>query len=241
MKNQTEHIQGIIFDFGGTLDTHGVHWSEQFWDAWQTAAIPVSKPDYERAYVAAGESLLEGKIKPTDTFSQTIGMQIRLQMNYLIDQGKITREKAETWSEAVREACYTDVLRKMEITREILKYLATKFPLALVSNYYGNMETVLQEMGIRSYFKTVVDSALVGLRKPDPAIFTLGVKQLNLNPAEVAVVGDSFERDIVPAKNLGCTTFWIKGRSWREEPGGPEADFILENLISLKKYFDNSY
>lgn len=237
MKNQTDHIRGIIFDFGGTLDTHGVHWSEQFWDAYKAAGIPVSKPEYERAYVAAGESLLEGKIKPTDTFRHTIGMQIRLQMDYLKGQGKIAPEKLETWSEAVLEACYADVMRKMEISREVLKHLAAKFPLALVSNYYGNMETVLHEFGIRSYFKAVVDSAVVGIRKPDPAIFALGIKQLGLHAEEVGVVGDSFERDIVPAKKNGCTTFWIKGRSWREEPGGPEADFTLGDLISLQKIF----
>ena len=32
-------VKGIIFDYGGTLDTGGDHWSEVIWDAWQKAGI----------------------------------------------------------------------------------------------------------------------------------------------------------------------------------------------------------
>lgn len=237
MPNNLNHIKGILFDFGGTLDTHGVHWSEQYWDAWQAAGIPVLKPEYEKAYVAAGDNMLEGKIKPTDTFKDTIGMQIRLQIDYLISKGQIRPDVAESWAADILEACYNDVLAKMQLTAEILKKLSVNYPLVLVSNFYGNMETVLREFGIRDYFKDVVDSAVVGVRKPDPYIFTIGVERLGLKASQVAVVGDSFERDIVPAKKIGCTTLWLKGRSWREEPGGPEADHIITNLTILKEIF----
>lgn len=231
------HIKGILFDFGGTLDTHGVHWSEQFWDAWQAAGIPVTKPEYEKAYVAAGDNMLDGKIKPTDTFKDTIGMQIRLQIEFLLSLGRIQPDVVDSWTTAILQACYNEVLTKMQLTAEILKKLSVNYPLVLVSNYYGNMETVLREFGIRDYFKDVVDSAVVGVRKPDPFIFTIGVERLGLKASQVAVVGDSFERDIVPAKKIGCTTIWLKGRSWREEYGGPEADLIIKNLDTLKEIF----
>lgn len=235
MHKDLSHIKGIIFDFGGTLDTHGVHWSEQFWDAWQAAGATISKPIYEKAYVAAGDSMLEGKITPTHTFRETIGMQISLQLEYLVSSGHIDPVEKENLTLAILDACYADVKAKMKITADVLRTLAKTYPLVLVSNYYGNMETVLREFEIREYFRSVVDSALVGIRKPDPAIFALGVERLGLQAAEVAVVGDSFERDIVPGKKNGCTTIWLKGRSWREEPGGPEADIIIPDLATLKK------
>jgi FMN phosphatase YigB (HAD superfamily) len=95
------------------------------------------------------------------------------------------------------------------------------------------METVLREFGIREYFRSIVDSALVGIRKPDPAIFALGVKRLGLQALQVAVEAIHSKETIVPGKKIGCSTIWLKGRSWREEPGGPEADFIILDLITL--------
>ncbi len=237
IHKKLNQIKGIIFDFGGTLDTHGVHWSEQYWDAWLAAGTKVSKPEYEKAYVAAGDGMLEGKIKPNHTFKDTIGMQIRLQIVYLVSTGAIEPAETEKLAALLPDLCYAEIQAKMKITADILKTLVQSYPMVLVSNFYGNMETVLKEFGIREYFTSVVDSALVGIRKPDPAIFALGVERLGLQASQVAVVGDSFERDIVPGKKIGCATIWLKGRSWREEPGGPEADIIIPDLITLKKLF----
>ncbi len=237
MKKATSYIKGILFDFGGTLDTHGVHWSEQYWDAYVNACVPVSKPQYEKAYVSAGDGMLEGKIKPTDSLKTTLGIQIRLQLEHLAAAGYIDKDSITYWAPKILEACYKDVKVKMSYTTQILQYLVNKYSLVLVSNFYGNMETVLQEFGIRPFFKDVIDSAVVGIRKPDPSIFSIGVNRLGEDVSQVAVVGDSFERDIVPAKKIGCTTIWVKGRSWRNEPGGPEADIVISDLYSLKEIF----
>jgi len=51
----------------------------------------------------------------------------------------------------------------------------------------------------------------VGLKKPDPKLFGLALERLKLPAESVAFVGDSFERDILPAKALGMQTFWLIG------------------------------
>ena len=38
-----ESIKGIIFDYGGTLDTNSVHWSEVLWERYQKEQIAVTK------------------------------------------------------------------------------------------------------------------------------------------------------------------------------------------------------
>ena len=86
--------------------------------------------------------------------------------------------------------------------------------MVLVSNFYGNIGAVLREYGINSYFRDVIESAVVGVRKPDPAIFRLGTDALGLPPDEVLVVGDSIGKDIVPARSIGCETAWIEGKPW---------------------------
>lgn len=53
---------------------------------------------------------------------------------------------------------------------------------------------MLKDFGLRHYFREIVESAVVGVRKPDPRIFELGCEALGLPPAEVLVVGDSLKK-----------------------------------------------
>lgn len=103
-----------------------------------------------------------------------------------------------------------------------------------MSNFYGNLQTVLHEFRLDGLFLDVIESAVVGLRKPDPQIFSLGVKVLGLLPREVAVVGDSISKDILPARQAGCQTIWYRGEQWTEEeiPDGI-ADRAIKDLNDL--------
>ena len=76
------------------------------------------------------------------------------------------------------------------------------------------MHTVLDEFGLSDLFKDVVESSAVGVRKPDPAIFKLGVAALGFDPAETVMIGDSPDKDIIPAASIGCLTIWLRNKSW---------------------------
>ena len=96
------------------------------------------------------------------------------------------------------------------------------------------MHHVLREFGFDGLFREVVESAVVGVRKPDPRIFTLGVEALGMEAAEVTVVGDSYDKDIVPAHSIGCQTVWFKGPGWTdEEPDGKAATRIIYGIEEL--------
>ena len=90
--------------------------------------------------------------------------------------------------------------------------------MVLVTNFYGNMPVVLKEFGLDTCFKTIIESSVVGIRKPDPALFALGVEALQLPAEEVVVIGDSYRKDIHPSSTLGCRTVWLKNICWEEEP-----------------------
>ena len=96
----------------------------------------------------------------------------------------------------------------------LLSELKKQYKLALVSNFYGNIRTVLEDASLLPLFEQIIESAVVGVRKPNPAIFALGVCALDLPASEVLVVGDSFPKDIEPARSLGCHAIWLKGRQW---------------------------
>ena len=116
-------------------------------------------------------------------------------------------------------------------SREVLLRLKARYPMVLVSNFYGNVGVVLREFGLDGIFQSIVESAVVGVRKPDPRIFTLGVEALGLKPEEVTVVGDSMDKDIIPAKKAGCQTVWFKGEGWTDEPvDESQADKVITRL-----------
>ncbi|MBN2659846.1 MAG: HAD family hydrolase, partial [Tannerellaceae bacterium] len=98
---------------------------------------------------------------------------------------------------------------------------------------YGNIQAVLADFGVDSFFPSIIESAIVGVRKPDPAIFMLGVEALNLKPSEVTVIGDSYRKDIQPAQSLGCETIWIKGIGWDESEDKIDHPAIITDFSEL--------
>jgi HAD superfamily hydrolase (TIGR01509 family) len=77
------------------------------------------------------------------------------------------------------------------------------FRLAVVSNSEGTVEAMLEEVGLRPFFETVVDSAVVGSVKPDARIFQIALARLGLQPADALMVGDSPTADVHGAHALG--------------------------------------
>src|SRR5882672_4242011 len=75
--------------------------------------------------------------------------------------------------------------------------------LAVVSNSEGTIDAMLTEVGLRPYFETVVDSAIVGSVKPDARIFQIALERLSLGPADVMMVGDLPTADVFGPRALG--------------------------------------
>ncbi len=234
-------ITTILFDFGGTLDTNGVHWSEAYWDGYLSAKVDIPKTQYEKAFVKAGEELLENLINAENTFYDTISLQIQQQLSILNQEKLISIEDIEIFHKLILDSCYKTVLFNIDNARSILQLLNKHYKLGIVSNFYGNMQTVLKEFKIDEFFSVVIDSAVLGIRKPDPEIFLAATRSLQCDPKKTVVIGDSYDRDIMPAKSVGFKTIWLKSRSWKEETRSKDADLIIDNLENLKPIFLKYY
>lgn len=234
-------IKAIIFDYGGTLDSRGDHWSEVIWRAYRHAGAPVIRERFRKAYVHA-ERALDGSgiILPADNFLAVMRKKTALQLEWLgIDDTKLC--------ENIALKCYLDARECVEESAITLRCLATRYPLAIVSNFYGNIRSVLQDFGLIPYISAVIDSTEAGIRKPDPAIFRLGIDALaatlqsscgasTLTPDEVLVVGDSLGKDILPARSLGCRTALLPGIPWdttSPTPPPPSDTLILTTIADL--------
>lgn len=206
-------IRGIIFDYGGTLDSHGDHWSHIILDAYRREGLTdISTEDFKRIYIYGERKLARpDAVSPSDTFLDIMRKKIAAEAS------QFTPRPDRQTCEAIALRCYGQARDCTAEARIMLDLLAESYPLAVVSNFYGNLDTVLHDFGLRDCFKAVIESAQVGVRKPDPAIFRLGVEALGLTPPEVLVIGDSRDKDIVPATTIGCQTLMIEGRQWPPE------------------------
>ena len=206
-------IKGIIFDYGGTLDSRGVHWSEVLWQGYQLAGVPIDKETFRTAYVEGERALARERIiLPQDNFHTLLLKKVALEISYLPEQpDAVTRDK---WINEIAAHCDKAARSCIDEARPMLEGLHEHYPMMLVSNFYGNIDEVLRDYGIRHLFKGIIESAVVGVRKPNPTLFRLGVDALELEPHEVLVVGDSLRKDIEPAEKLGCHVLWLKGKGW---------------------------
>lgn len=235
-----ENIKGIIFDYGGTIDNCGDHWAVVIREAYATlpeAELPLDM--FCQAYIFAERELAKVRhILPHHTFRDMMLIKARLELEELVRLGApYPAEKIEEYAAAIAD--YTDAHARacIEAARPTLDYLAGRYPMALVSNFYGNIEAVLDAYDLRRYFPIIVESAVVGVRKPDPAIFRLGVEALGLQPEQVLVVGDSVSKDIVPARSLGCPTAWIEGRPWFYEKAVEAPGLKIRTLEDLRELY----
>jgi putative hydrolase of the HAD superfamily len=75
---------------------------------------------------------------------------------------------------------------------------------AVISNTEdGRVREALAAAGLAERFDVVVDSHLVGVSKPDPAIFRHALGLLGVEPHEAVFVGDSYAHDALAARAAG--------------------------------------
>ena len=211
-------IKGIIFDYGGTIDTNGIHWGEVIAEQYKVAGIDIERELYRKAYVHGERTLAKAPIiTPEDTFHTLLTKKIAIQFEYLKEETHNQQFTAET-ADKIADGCYNKVRETLATSRSIIESLSKKFPMVLVTNFYGNMPVVLKEFRLNNYFNSIIESSVVGIRKPDPELFAMGVRALQLPAKEVIVIGDSYRKDIYPSTTLGCKTIWLKNLCWEEEP-----------------------
>lgn len=232
-------IKGIIFDYGGTIDCCGDHWAVILRQAYDTLPVPqISLEDFIEAYVFAEREMARTlHVLPQHDFLDMLRIKARLELSVLVDKGIVDAGNVDSYGESVAQYCYRHARACIDKARPALDYLYSRYPMVLVSNFYGNVETVLRDFGLDHYFKTIVESAVVGVRKPDPRIFELGVEALGLKADQVLVVGDSLTKDILPAESIGCRTAWIKGRPWFRDKDDVQRGDIISTLDELTKLY----
>ncbi len=231
----TEKVKALAFDFGGTLDSPFMHWMKIYLKLYnEDLHLPLTGENFRDSYVYA-EQMMERLqlVKPSHSLLETQSFKTRLQFEDLIRRGILpdTQENREVLPEHAARLVTDFSSRYVALSKEVLEPLSKRYTLLLVSNYYGNLKKIVTDLGIVSYFFSITDSTLEGIRKPDAALWKLAIDRAGFTPDEVVVIGDSTKNDILPALSLGCQV--VKGC--------PSMDDITEEvpcITSLKELLD---
>jgi len=223
-------IRAILFDMGGTLDGDGLHWQDRFTALYREFGVGVSRETFDAAEARANQ---DRDIASSD-FRQMIGSYVKWQLAHLgLTNAELEEHLVTGFIAPARTAAAANV--------KLLAELAERgFTLGVVSNGCGNVDKLCDDFGYTPFLSLIVDSRRVGLFKPDPAIFAYAAEKLGRDSGEIMMVGDSFDRDIRPAKKIGMKTAWLEGIEPRDCPDPSLVDLRLRALADLREALVNS-
>lgn len=195
-------IRACLFDFGGTLDADGITWQDRFYPLYLRYGVQVDRDTFREAFFYADDTLIAQRALLGADLYETLDTQVALVLKYLGKDGTETRA-------AIVRSFLEGMAATIERNRALLRRLARHYLLGIVSNFYGNLVKVCEDLALSAFFHVIVDSTLVGALKPDPKIFRTALDSLSVSPHECVFVGDNKARDMAGAKAIGMPHVWL--------------------------------
>jgi putative hydrolase of the HAD superfamily len=223
----TENLRACLFDFGGTLDADGVTWQDRFYALYEKHGLQVDREVFRQAFYAADDSLTETQAIAGAGLKETLeaqGERLWKALGLKADKDR-TRAIAADFLDGMKWY--------IERNRQLLVSLKGRYDLGIVSNFYGNLDRVFEDLGIRALFPCIIDSSCEGVLKPDPRIFQAALDRMGIRPDEAVFVGDNPGRDMEGAKGVGMPHIWLAGKDpERAKPCCP-GDLVIESLDAI--------
>jgi FMN hydrolase / 5-amino-6-(5-phospho-D-ribitylamino)uracil phosphatase len=224
MSRRTPEV--VLFDFGGTLDSDGIPWKQRFYPIYQAEGIEWDFATFEVFFQAADDSLTE----------QTLG-DVGYRVTLLEQVARVLRagdRSDDVLAHRIAERFHQESLSCLARNKGMLQELSKRYRLGIVSNFYGNLEFLCREIGYAELFDTVIDSARIGIAKPNAAIFEAALQRLVCSPTQAVFIGDNPLRDMAPAKALRMPHIWLNTLH-TERPACCEDDVTIKSITELRR------
>ncbi len=205
-------MKACIFDLDGVLvDTAKYHFI-----AWQRLA-----------------SNLHVEFTEQDN-EQLKGLSRDASLDYILKKGKISASSSEkeVWKEQ-KNNWYLELVNTMQENevlpncKELLSDLKSNGIKIGLGSASKNAALILTRVNIKQYFDVIIDGTVTSISKPNPEVFLLGAKVLDLQPNECIVFEDAIN-GVIAAKAGGFKTIGIG-----EKEVLTEADLVFPDLSSL--------
>jgi putative hydrolase of the HAD superfamily len=193
-----KHVRAVLFDAGGTL----IHVDGE--RICRAAGLSFDNDGFRRAESAAVSAVRAFVLeKPDSRDSERIPLYFDTLLSGLgvADAARRRHGAGAVFAEHQRQNLWS---RRADRALETLEALRGRgYRMAVISNADGRVRRLLEEAGLTGHLEFVIDSAEVGIEKPDPRIFRTAADRLDLPPSVCAYVGDIYEIDVVGALGAG--------------------------------------
>jgi len=223
-------ITDVFFDLDHTLWDFDRNSALAFENVFRKNKIEVSLPDFLKEYEPI--NLIYWKKYRDETVTKEQLRRGRLTDTFDIFKMKFSLEIIDILATSYIEELPVNNHLLLD-TVEILEYLVPKYNLHIITNGFQEVQYLkLNNSGIKKYFSTITTSEEVGSKKPHPVIFENALKKACVSPQKSIMIGDSFEADIIGAKNAGMNTLFF---NYRNE-NVAENFFAINELSEIKNY-----
>ncbi|CAB4530082.1 unannotated protein [freshwater metagenome] len=210
--------QGVTFDIGGIIYSDDV-FKRAIFGALEEIAGNIDAQKFESVY---NEHLK----------SQSGSLRSKLCVEFLgsLDSKEELMKRATAKWIFTENDLYADAKNCIETMR------STGCKIGIVANQARTVVQALERDSIAQLVDFLGVSAVVGIEKPDPAIFKLALNELGTAPEQTVHVGNRLDTDVLPAQKLGMCTAWILRGEANPDPTDADLktpDIVLPSLVGI--------
>lgn len=184
--------------------------------------------DYYKVYMPSNNYLWglyrQGVIKKEELIVERFLAPVR---EFGIDDPEYAKNLSDDFLERT-----TRKTRLVDGTIELLEYLKPRYKMHILSNGFREVQyKKIENSGLRKYFDKIILSEDANINKPHEGMFTYALKNTNSKRNKTIMIGDSWEADIVGAKNSRIDQIWFNPAHLN--PDGFEPTFTVDSLLKI--------
>jgi len=195
-------VRAVLFDAGNTLLRMNYGIIADHLRTRGRAASPAEVEDAElRARVRLDPHLAPGASSTESTVTHGRYLRYLLENLAITDEAEI--DAIARWRRGYNLPVGLWNRADPEALAAIRRVRAAGLVAGVISNSNGSVRSILEETGLAAHLDFIIDSAVVGVEKPDPRIFALGLRAAGVAAAEAVYVGDLYSVDVLGARAAG--------------------------------------
>jgi putative hydrolase of the HAD superfamily len=192
---------------------------------------------YEEVVLSA---FLESDIAATQEFNA--GISVAISRNHRFQIFLEILGLNTNWSKSIEEAylkSYPLINTFVTGAEAVVERLARHFQVGIISNGSPDVQHhKLDNLGITDLLNCIILSEEVGIKKPDTAIFYTAANTLNKRPDECLYIGDSYQNDVMGARQAGMKTCWVNPEYLVLSSSDIKPDIQISSLDEIFTHLD---
>lgn len=212
-------LKGLIFDLGNTLLYFAGDWPDVF----MQADIAMTNSLVQMGYQLDQDRFAEDFRDQLNAYYVARNQQyVELTTAYILKNlmaaygyPDVSDQVIERALEKLYQVSQAYWLPEQDAFSTLAELKEQGYRLGIISNASddADVQNLIDKAELRPLLDFVLSSAACGIRKPAPEIFHFALEQWGFSPAEVAMVGDTLDADILGGNKAGLFTIWITRRA----------------------------